>query len=664
MAWITDPIYKPGDAEAELIAKILGGGKASRLYKRLVYEKKLAQDVKAQQYSLILGSFFDIEATARPGVKPEDLEKAIQEELNAIRSDGPTNAELERARSAIESEVIRGLETLGGFGGVADRLNQYNHYLGDPGYLGKDLQRYEEATVASVKKIAVDKLADHSRVVVYAVPGKKAIADVSRTDDPNELKEAAIPAHGAAGDDAWRVQPPKPGPSSPLSLPLPTVTKLSNGLTLMLVERHNLPIVTANLIVNSGSELNPVDRPGLAAFTVAMLQEGTTKRSAPRIAEDADQIGAALNTGSTSDSSSISIRTLKKNADAAIELISDLALHPAFDPQEINRVRDERVIQVQQQRDNPNVISSLVFNRVVYGEKHPYGYLELGTEASLKSLTPYDLQKFWKTGYVPSNAALVVAGDMTAEELKTLAEKYFTGWAGKAPAFKLGSIQPLSRRKILIVDKPGAPQTALRVGHIGIKRSSPDYPAAEVLNTALGGLFSSRININLREKHGYTYGAGSRFVYRRGEGPFFVSTNVRTDVTGPSVKEIFNELNSIRDSTLSPEEISLSKDFIVRSMAGRFETSPETVTSIGQLFVYNLPATYYRSFLAQIQAVSPQMVEAVAIKVLTPDAMIVVAVGDREKIEPELKKLNLGPIEYRDAEAKPLASDAAPASNE
>jgi zinc protease len=664
MAWVTDPIFKPGDAEADLVAKILGGGKASRLYKKLVYEKKLAQDVRAQQNSLILGSAFDIEATARPGVKPEDLEKAIQEELNAIRTQGPTQAELERARATIESQIIRGLETLGGFGGVADRLNQYNHYLGDPGFLSKDLQRYENATVASIKKMAADKLGDSSRVVVYAVPGKKVITDVPRTDDPNEVKEAAAPSSAAAGtNDAWRAQAPKAGPATKLSLPVPVVSKLSNGLTLMLVERHNLPIVSASLFVNSGSELNPVDHPGLSAFTAAMLQEGTTKRAAPRIAEDADQIGAALNTGSTSDFSTVSIRSLKKNADAALELISDLALHPAFDPNELIRVRDQRITQIQQQRDNPNVLSSLVFNRSVYGEKHPYGYLELGTESSLKSLTRDDLAKFWKTGYVPANAALVVAGDMTSEELKTVAEKYFGSWTGSAPAFTLAPTEVSGGRRVLIVDKPGAPQTALRVGHIGIKRSSPDYPAAEVLNTALGGLFSSRININLREKHGYTYGAGSRFAYRRGEGPFYVSTSVRTDVTGPSVKEIFNELNSIRDTALTPEEIALSKDSIVRSMPGLFETSPNTVNSIGQLFVYSLPNTYYRTFPSQIEAVSPEVVKNVATKLLKPDSMIVVAVGDRAKIEPELQKLELGPIELRDFEAKPVKAAAAAGSN-
>jgi len=211
----------------------------------------------------------------------------------------------------------------------------------------------------------------------------------------------------------------------------------------------------------------------------------------------------------------------------------------------------------------------------------------------------------------------------------------------------------------LIVDKPGAPQTALRIGHIGIERSNPEYPAAEVLNTALGGFFSSRININLREKHGYTYGAGSRFVYRRGEGPFYVATSVRTDVTAPAVKEIFNELDSIRRTALKPEEIGLSKDYIVRSMAGRFVTSPDTVDNIADLFVYNLPANYYRSLPAKIEAVTPETVQSVANKLLKPDSAIIVAVGDRAKIEPELKNLNLGTIEVRDFEAKPVTTAAA-----
>jgi zinc protease len=555
MAWLTDPIYKPGDAEADLLALILGGGKSSRLYKRLVYERQIAQDVGASQNSLILGSVFQITATAKPGVKPEDLEKAINEELDAVRKDGVTADQLSRARNVIQTRIVQGLETLGGFGGVADRLNQYNHYLGDPSFLAKDLERYDKATPAAVQKVAQEKLTNNARVVVYGVPGKKVVDDVPKTTEAEASAEAAAtPASGNTAqqtDDSWRKQVPQAGAASKLALPVPKSFKLANGLTVLLAEQHNLPVVAANLVVLSGSEANPADKPGLASFTADMLDEGTTKRSTLQIAEDVAAIGASLGTGSSSDASTVSVRTLKKNADTALEILADVALQPAFAAKELERVRNTRLTQVLQQRDNPNVLASKVFNSEVYGASHPYGYTELGTEDSIKAVTREDMSKFWQAGYVPENAALVVAGDLTESELRALAEKHFGKWAGKAGTVTRPEVRASAARRILLVDKPGAPQTALRIGMVGVPRANPDYVPIEVMNTGLGGLFSSRINMNLREKNGYTYGAGSVFQFRRGPGPFFTATSVRTDVTAPAVREIFNEFERMRATDVS-----------------------------------------------------------------------------------------------------------------
>ncbi|MCU1308494.1 MAG: peptidase M16-like protein [Acidobacteriaceae bacterium] len=658
MAWLTPSIYKPGDPEADILGQVLGGGKASRLYQSLVYDKKIAQTVSASQRSLILGSNFTIEATAKPGVKPEDLEKAIQEELDKIRKEGPTQAEVDRARAAIESRLIAGLES---FNGVANRLNAYNHYVGNPGYLSTELKNFENVTAAGVQKFAESKLTDDSRVVIYAIKGKKVITDVPRTNDP---KEATLTAGEttASEKDNWRSNAPTPGPTPALTLPTPVVSHLANGLTLMLVERHNLPIVSATLVVNSGSEQNPADRAGLAAFTAALLQEGTEKRSSLQIAEETDAIGASINAGSSSDSSGVTMRTLKRSVDAAFDIMSDVALHPTFDPKEFDRVRDRRVTQVMQQRENAVALSSLVFNRMLYGDSHPYGTVELGTGASLKATTRDDLVKFWKAGYVPGNSALVVAGDMTSAELKSIAEKYFSNWSGKAPGFTLAATAEPAERKIIIVDKPGAPQTSVYVGQIGIKRSSPDYATAVVMNTALGGIFSSRINMNLREVHGYTYGARSGFTFRHAAGPFFVTSQVRTDVTAPSVREMFNELEGMKDRPLTSDEVKLSKDYIVGSVAALFETSAGVVNNLSNIFVYHLPNNYYQLYPGQIKAVTPATVQTFATKLLKPESMVVVAVGDRAKIEPELKKLNLGGIELRDADAKPITAPAAAGS--
>ena len=644
MAWITPAIFKPGDADADLLANILGGGKSSRLYKSLVYDKKIAQDVTASQYSLVLGSVFSIEATAKPGVKPEELEKAIDGELAALRKEGPTDEEVQRARNTIESQIIRGLETLGGFGGVADRLNQYNHYLGDPGYLPEDLARYAAANTASIQKVAQTSLADNARVILYAEPGDKVIEDVARsTDEKPENTARTLPA--PVKD--WRGQPPSAGPASKLTLPSPQRFQLANGLTVYLLEQHNLPIVSANVVVLSGSEQNPVTKPGLAAFTADMLDEGTEKRPALQIAKDVAQIGATLASGSSSDSSSIAMRTLKTNVDEAFDLLADVTLNPAFAANEIERIRNDRLTQLRQQRDNPNAIASRVFAQVLYGDKHPYGFIELGTNESLKTLSRDDLVSFWKTGYVPQNSALIVAGDLTSAELRALAEKYFGAWKGESNKAVTPAVEQKAQQRVVLVDRGKSPQTALRIGEIGVPRANPDYVSIEVMNTALGGLFSSRINMNLREKNGYTYGAGSQFAFRRGPGPFVVGTGVRTDVTAPAVKEIFTELKRMRTEPLTGEELSLSKDSFERSLPGLFETTPQSAATIGQLFVYNLALDYYSTLPAKIQSVTTADVQRVATQYLTPEKMVVVAVGDKANIEPGLKKLNLGPVETR-----------------
>jgi zinc protease len=654
MAWITAPIFKPGDAECDLIARIVGGGKSSRLYKKLVYERQIAQDVSATQYSLALGSVFTIQATAKPGVKIEDLEREIDAELDAFRASGPTPEELERARNMFESGIIRGLETLGGFGGVADRLNQYNHFLGDPSYLPKDLERYQKATEAALRQVAAEKLRRESRVVVHAIPGPKKIEDVPQATE----EKPSAPAPAAPAGQDWRRTPPSPAPASALTLPVPKTFKLANGLTVFLVEQHNLPIVAANLILLAGGEGNPPGRPGLASFTAGMLDEGTKKRSALQLADDVDRLGATLSTGASTDMAFVAVRSLKKTAEATLEVLADVALTPEFPSREIERIRNERLTQILQQRDNPNILAAKVLYSVIYGPDHPYGYTELGTEPSNKAITREELVGFWKQRYVPANAALVVAGDMTEDEVRRLAERHLGAWSGSAPVAPPAAPPQGSTRRVVVVDKPASPQTTLYVGHLGIARANPDYVVVDVMNTQLGGLFSSRINMNLREKHGYTYGASSVFAARRGAGPFLVATGVRTDVTAQAAREILGEVDRMRSAELAPEELATAKDSIARSLPGLFETTPQTASSIGQLFVHSLPLDYYRQLPASVDAVTAAEVLQAARKHLHPEAFAVVAVGDRKTIEAPLKKLEIGALEWRDRDGNPIASKA------
>ncbi len=654
MAWLTPAFFKPGDAELDLLALALAGGKSSRLYKKLVYEKQIAQDVRAAQQSLMLGSIFQIIATAKPGVKPEELEKAIEEELAAVQKDGITQAELERARNTTETRKIQGLQRLGGFGGKADTLDLYNHYLGDPGYLPKDLARYANATLESVKKQA-ETLTANSRVVVYGVPGEKVVNDVPKRPQPESTEAMA----GGPGNDAWRATPPKPETMKTPQLPVPKQFKLANGMSVYLVEQHNLPVVTAQLSVLRGSEANPPERAGLASFTAMLLNEGTEKRTSPQLADDIAQIGATLAANSTADATQVSGGALTTNADKLFELMSDVSIHSAFRPEEIERVRKRRLTALIQQDDQPQAVAQRVLLREVYGEKSPYGYLETGTPESTKETTREDLLKFYKSGFAPQDSALVVAGDVSEAELKSLAKKYFGGWTGQATASKAPQVENTLKRRIVIVDKPNSPQSALRIGQVGLQRNSPDYAPVLVMNDILGGLFSSRINLNLREAHGYTYGAFSFFQFRRGTGPFVIGSMIRTDVTAPAVREVFNEVTKFRDGQVTPQELSMAKESNVRGLTADFETTLQTARTISNLFVYNLPPDYYRTLPSKIEGVTVADVHKMAEKYVAPERMVVVVTGDRAKIEDGLKKLDLGTVEAQDTEGKPVAEKAA-----
>jgi len=651
LAWLTSPIFKPGDAEADIASSVLGGGKSSRLYKKLVYEKQLALNVEVEQQSLILGSVFQIKATARPGVKPEDLEKTINEELDAFRASGPTAEELKRAVNGIETRAISGLEL---FNGVANRLNTYNHFLGTPGFLAGDLARYENATRESVQVFAQGQLNPGHRVVVYAVSGKPDLGPEVPTPK-SEAKDTTKTGGEAVNEDAsWREKPPAPGPARPLHLPVPEQFKLSNGLTVLYSERPGLPLVAASLVFRRGSGANPIDHPGLAGFTARMLQQGTATRSATQIADRAADLGTGISTRATIDASRIGSASLTRNFPDVLELLADVTLHPTFPQAEIDRVRSERLAALVQEKDQPFSVATRVYSAALYGPKYAYGYPEIGTADSLKAVTRDDLLHFWQQNYLPSDAALIVTGNIKLAELKPLLEKQFAGWkSGNAPAPNMGTPEP-SDAKLILVDRPDAPQTTLIFFSMGLARSTPDYPQIEVMNSELGGLFSSRINMNLREQHGYTYGAGSFFNYHIAPGPFIVYSDVRTDVTAPAATEVFNELRRMRDTLMSPEELKLAKDSIARSLPGRLEHGSEAAGTFAELYVYDLPLDYFSLLPGRLDAVTAEQAQVVAQKYILPDKMTVLAIGDRAKIEAEMKKLNLGKVEIRDTDGKLL----------
>jgi zinc protease len=516
-------------------------------------------------------------------------------------------------------------------------MNYYNHYLGKPDYLAQDIARLRGVSAGEIQRFA-QRLQPNARVVLHALPGKQQLEDGAGT----AVAPTGTATESVNQDEPWRNQAPRPAAEALLQLPAPKVAQMPNGLTIILVERRGLPLVSARLVLRTGGDSDAVEKPGVADFTAAMLDQGTATRSAPQLAKELARLGATLSTESTMDDTSVGVRSLKRNVSDVMHLLADVVLHPAFPNEEIARQKAGRLAELVQRRTESSVMADDAFSAVLYGPKHPYGFPAMGTEVSIRATERDDLMGFWKQNIVPNNAALVVAGEITMDELQALAEKEFGGWPRGVPVRPELASPPEPKHRAFIVDKPGAAQTQLRVGRIGAPRSTADYAALEVMNTALGGAFSSRINLNLREDKGYTYGANSRFSYRREAGPFWVRTGVRTDVTAPAVSEILKEIRGIAEKPLSDDELALAKDGQIRSLPGRFETTQQLVSSFASVFTYDLGADYYTRLPGMLSAVDGAAVEAVVKKYLAPDQMVVVAVGDRARIEAPLNKVGLG----------------------
>jgi zinc protease len=410
--------------------------------------------------------------------------------------------------------------------------------------------------------------------------------------------------------------------------------------------------VAANLVLRSGSAADPSELPGLAGFTAAMLDEGTAKRDALQIANEVYALGATLNTGTQTDGSNASVKALKQNAGAAMSILSDVVLNPSFPDKEVERIRNDRVTALLQQRDQPWPTALRVMNACLFGPGHPYGHTALGTEEALKKMTRADLVKLYQSTFSPKNAALIMVGDVSEAEAKKLAQDAFGSWKGSATAASMPAAGTTIASRAVIVDKPGSNQTMLLAGQMGVKRSDPDYEKLDVMNTVLGGLFSSRINLNLREDKGYSYGAFSFIGQNRGVGPLMAGAAVRGDATGPSIEEVLKEVTKIRDGGVTAEELRMAKDSIVRSLPANFETTGSTAGTMASIYLFDLPLDYYQTLPARIEAITTNEVLDVAKKHLVPERMVVVAVGDRSKIESQISKLNLGTIAFRDADGK------------
>jgi predicted Zn-dependent peptidase len=443
-----------------------------------------------------------------------------------------------------------------------------------------------------------------------------------------------------------RSRPPQPGPPSELKLPPIQKRQLSNGLPVWIVELHEVPVAQVNLLVMSGGADDPARRFGLANMTAGMLEEGAGSRTALQIADAIDYLGADLSSASGMDSSVIRLHVPVARLDDALPVMADVALRPTFPNDELDRIRQARLTNILQARDDPPAIAAAAFARVLFGVNHRYGTPAAGTAEVIKTFTTDDLKAFYAAAYRPDNATLIVVGDIAAERVLPPLESAFGTW--KAPPSSK-THQPLpaapqpSARTIYLVDKPGAPQSQIRIGGVGVARSTPDYFPLQILNTILGDSFTSRLNNNLREVHGYAYGAGSAFDMRVDGGLFYAAAGVQTDKTSEALTEFFNELNGIL-KPVPADELTRARNYVSLRFPGAFETTTGISRRLEDMLLFRLPEDYFAKYVQNIQGVSAADVQRVAQKDIHPAQAAVVVIGDRKTIEPGIRALNLGTI--------------------
>ncbi|MGH9349945.1 MAG: M16 family metallopeptidase [Vicinamibacterales bacterium] len=458
------------------------------------------------------------------------------------------------------------------------------------------------------------------------------------------LAAAVLCAATVAAAQPDRTRPPAPGPPPELNLPQIQKRALANGLPVWLIETHEVPLVQVNLLVHAGSADDPAGRFGLAGLTSAMLDEGAGTRSSLEIADAVEFLGAVLTTSASFDASSVRLNVPVARLGDALPIMADVALHPTFPQQDLDRLRQERLTTLLQAQDDLASIAAIAYSRLLFGAAHRYGTGAMGTPEALKGFTADDLRSFHAAYYTPSNAALVVVGDVRMDDVLPLLERQFGAWKGAARARAAIPLAPQpARRQIYIVDKPAAEQSQIRIGWIGVPRSTPDYFTLVVMNTVLGGSFTSRLNQNLRETHGYAYGASSTFDMRLSAGPFVATAGVQADKTAEALREFFNELDAIR-KPIGDEELTKAKNYLALGFPADFETAGDLSRRIEDLIVYRLPEGYFEQYVAKVQAVTPAAVHKAAASYIQPAKFAVVVVGDAKSIEAPVRALKLGPV--------------------
>ena len=629
-----------GEADTDylgMLADVLSSGRSSRLYKRLVIDEQLATAVQANAGGREIAGQFIVVASAKAGGDLGRIEAIVDEEMARLLRDGPTAEELERVRTQTAAGYIRGLERIGGFGGKSDRLAASEVFLGDPGAWRESYQRVVAATPRNLTEA-----------------GRRWLTDGSYSLEVLPFPDYSV---SATGVDRSAGLPPA-GPAPQAVFPDVETGQLSNGLKIMLVRRDSVPTVSMNLILDAGAVVDPDDKLGLGQLAPQVMTNGTDRLDALEISDRLQLLGATLGAGSGTNSTNVSMTALTARLDPSLDLYADVILNPAFREADFRRVQAQQIAGIQQARRNPGAIARTVLNREIYGPESPYGRPGSGTEATVAAISPADAEAWHATWFRPDNATLVVVGDVSLAELAPKLERAFAEWQAPAepmpakpgPAEAPEAGQP----RILIVDRAG-PQSTILAGRVVDAFDPATEPAIETMNTALGGAFTSRINMNLREDKGWSYGAGGGVPYGRGERIYSVSAGVQSDKTAESLAELRRELTEVVGSRpLTEAEIAAARANMVQGMAGNWETNAAIAGELQNMVVWGVPQDYYETYAQRVAAMDAQRAADAARQIVGSGPTTWVVVGDRASIEEKIRALGIGEVTVVDVDGNPV----------
>jgi len=638
--WNVPGADTPEEALLDLAAQVLGGGKTSRLYQRLVVKEQLATGVGTGNDSNEIAGQFGINLTARPGAPAADLarmERLADEELQALMKSGPTQAELRLAQTTILAQHARAVERVGGFGGKSDVLARCTTYTGNPDCYKIYLQRIKDATPAAVRRAMQDWLSDGDYVLEVDPFPSGLAAQASQLD---------------------RSKGPPMGHPEPLHLPPMQKDTLSNGLTVVLAERHGAPVINLSLMLGGGFASDSQAMPGLASLTLRMLEEGTQARSALQISRELEALGASFGTTINLDGAFVNMNVLKPTLAQSLGLYADLVLHPAFPQADFERVRKTRLAAIQREQTVPRLMALRVLPPLLYGPGHPYSLplTGTGTEEAVSRMTRSSLVGYHATWFRPNNATLLVVGDTTLAELKPALERAFGAWKpGELPKHDIAQVDQPAGTTIYLIDRPGALQSDIVGAQLAPPRNSPDAVALNLLNDVFGGTFSSRLNMILREDKHWSYGVGTSLVAARGQRLLVSDSPVQTDRTADSLRELAREYAALGSARpVTPRELQDAQANETLGLPGSFETVGQLSNAYATILQYGLPEDYYNTYTAKALALSPAELNALAARVVLPRQPVWIVVGDMSRIEAPIRALNLGTVRRIDVEGKPL----------